>query len=302
MLEKFDQLNQELSRKAKKRKPQKFHGNVDLKRILKPKAIKKTDKDTYTAMLTAAFPAFEKELKKYFDGSAKIIDDKQTLIELMTNKKFAKCLIDAIQELEQSPKILFYAISELWLTNAKAFVNDEKLLKKYLKLYADAEKGKIKKIAEALKIKKADALQISLASTNYRGAKMKSLRLRFQGFLNQMYGLEELTEKKVKKAIKLCFKGCENQFITYALGERPRRNDDEKENFSIVTNAILSILEDMDKDDRKNLLKFYAKRRVGNTNAPKRLNLCAISKEEYRGITKTIDKLIDTGMSKDAFQ
>lgn len=297
----FDMLNEELMKKAKKKRaPQKFQGKVDLKKILKEKTIRKTNKEMLEAMLRTAYGQFEHELKKYFEGKSKIIDDKQTLVELFTNKKFAKSLLKVTKEQEKNSGVVFYAVSELWLTNVKAFVDNDKLLKEYLEVFAKVDKKRIKQIAEILKIKKSEALQIALASATYKGANMKSLRLRFQSFLNELYGVEGLTTKKAIKVIIVCFSGVRNKFLTYALGERTRKNEDEKENFKIVTDAILTIINRMDKDDRKDLIKFYAKRRQNNNNAPRRISLLGLD-EDYHNISKTVSKLIDTGMNKEIF-
>ena len=304
MFKNLNKLNKELSKPQKRKSTRKLgNQNIDLKKLLKSKTLKKIDKDELVSVLEAGgYNAFLREIKKYFEGNSKVIDDKSTLVEIITNKKLSKALFELLYENDniesQSNKILFYAISELWLSKTKAFINNEKIIKRYLKLYSKFESKKIKAVKKLLDVEKKKALQICLVAVHYKGAKLKSLRSRFSQLLQEIYGISGITPKKVNKLINICFKDCDKMFISFALAER-KKNDPA---FEIVTTAILNRIEDMDKEERKELIKNFAKRKIKNPNMSSRTSLLNLDKEKYKGIVKTVNKLTYNGLNKTLFE
>lgn len=299
-----------LGKSQKKKVQPKRRGNyqggqhIDLKRVLKSKTINKMKKEEYTDLLCAAMPLFEKELKRFYDGNSKVIRDKQTLTELFTNKKFGKALCVAMEQQETMPKIVFFTIADLWISGVKAFNSEsnEKLVRKYLKTFKEFNSKDLSKLAKILKIDKNVALSLLLTAVTVKGAKFRLMKNRYRAFLDTLYKIEGLSEKKAAKAMKFCFPSNLYQLLSYALSDAPKNTT---ENFNIVTNAVLSIIEDLGKEERKNVLKAYANNRKkmqsNGGNRRTRINLLSISEEEYKGITKTVSKLIDTGMDKELF-
>ena len=308
ILKNLDDLNRALSQPQKKKMKRRYEGKVDLKNLLKSKTLKKISKERLEIMLEAAYPQLQRELKKYFEGNSKIIDDKQTLTEIFTNKKFAKSLCKIIDENEINDNLVFYAISELWISGSKAFSKDEKLAERYLKSFSKREKKKIKKVAEILDIKKSQALQIVLSTLHYKGAKIKTMKDRYKTFFTLIYSTaagntngeekHNFTSKQLSKVINILFKDCKLQFYSFALGERERKNDKA---FDAMTKSILNGIDNLPKDTRKELLKNYAKRRKKNNSMNRRVSLLAVA-NDYPNMNKTIKKLIDTGMNKELFQ
>ncbi|MEI2419277.1 hypothetical protein V6O07_03315, partial [Arthrospira platensis SPKY2] len=80
------------------------------------------------------------------------------------------------------------------------------------------------------------------------------------------------------------------------------KTSEEKEVYSIVTNITLNFIKKMDKDDRKVLLKKYARMREGNANVKRRVNLYSGLADDYKAITKTIDRLINNGFRRELFE
>ena len=288
--------------RLKRRKNRKNVKKVDIKVLLKGKTIRKTKTEKYTALLDASFPEFEKEVVKYYQGKSKIIDDKQTLVELLTEKRFAKPLINVLMERETLSQPVYFAISELYVNDTKAFINEVKLVKNYLKVFTHFHKKKIKKLKNKLGISKMEALHLLLCSYSYKGVKLKAMRKRYMNFCKTIYELDELSVAKVIDAIKMCFPKNTYQFIAYALGERNRNeNGNGNPNFSIMTEAILKLLEKMDNSDRKDILKSFAKNRQKNPNYKIRVNLYTIDESKYKKVIKTVDKLVYTGLDKELF-
>lgn len=300
-MENIKKLNYELTKAPKKRAKNQFKGNVDIKRLLKEKTIENTNKDMYAQMLSAGFRAFEKELSKYFDGKSKIIEDQQDLVELFTNKKFSKALCRVLKEQGKGEgKIVYYAVSELWLSNIELFVEDSKLMSRYLKAFAESEKSTIKKVADLLDLNKNKtlALQLVLSSISYKQSNFKSMKSRYTAFLNQLYNMEELSKKKIVKVINLCFDQKKLGLVSFALGERPKKS----ENYDIVTDAILTILNSNEKDKIKETIKRLANRKKNNNNLSIRCDLTALDEKEYKHIVRVVDKLISTGMKEEYFR
>lgn len=306
ILKDLNELNIALSTPQRKRVKKAFQGKVDIKQLLKHKTLKKIDEDNLTLQLEAALPQLERELKKYFDGNSKIIDDEQTLTEIFTNKKFSKAICKILDENEDvDNKVIFYVISELWISNNKAFSQNKKLVTRYLKAFSKVEKKRIKKVSKILDISKNDAIHFVLGTLHYKGAKFKTMKKRFQTFLTLSYqtkmgddGETPITTKQITKLIDLLFKDCKTQFYNYALGERERNNNPS---FDVVTKAVLRGIEKMDRDKIKDLLKNFAKRRLKNKNMNRRVSLLSLNSNDYPNICKVVKKLISTGMGKDLF-
>lgn len=303
----FEEMNRDIEeqkRKKERKKNQKHRKPMDIKTLVKAKTIKRYKKD-YDEVLAASFTNFEKELKKSLQGNSKVLEDAQDRAELFTNKKFCKALCRVAKEVYEEggksayPRFTMFEISELYITNNKLFSEEEKVCEAYVKLFGKCNKKQIKKLASDMKIKKMEALALLLSTTSYKDARMKAMIPKFKKFLGLLYDMEDLSEKKVIKAINACFPNKKSQFISFALGERNKSK--ENKNFNIVTNAVLTILNKMDSDDRKQIIKAYAKSRKNKPNAGRRLNLYSISEEEYKNVARTVERLIDTGMDKELF-
>ena len=136
-------------------------------------------------------------------------------------------------------------------------------------------------------------------SVRFEPGEEKEIQLVELGGKRIVYGLNDLTEKKVKKAIKACYGKNPAFIIGIALNEKFKKDN---ENFGIVTNSILSILEKMDKEDRNEILKKYAKRRRDKgCQCSRRLNLLSINEDDYKNINKSVAKLIRNGFNKEVF-
>lgn len=298
-------LNYELTKKPKQKSKKSFgnmnNTNVDLKKLLKEKTINKTSKETYYNMLYGSFNVFRKELYKFFTDKSKF--DKEDLVEVFANSKFSKILCNILKDLDQTDNkraadIIYFTIAEFWLSNIKIFVNDEKLMSRYLQVFAKYEKDKIKKVTKILEVKdKTLALQLVLSSLSFKQATIKQMKSRYTAFLNMIYNLDELSSKQIEKIIKICFGNRSLGIVSFALCERKKNT----ENFDAVTEALLNILNKQDKDKVKETIKRVANRKRKNPNTSLRVNLLSLDEDEYGKITRTVDKLIDTGMNKQYF-
>ena len=304
----FEELNKQIEKqneKKRRKKNQKHRKPVDMKTLLKNKTIRNNKGEKYEDMLAASYTNFEKELRKSFQGNSKILEDSQDRAELFTNKRFCKAICHVAKDLYEEggksayPRFTMFEISELYITNNKLFAEEEKVCEAYVKLFGKCNKKQIKKLSSEMKIKKMEALALLLSTTSYKDARMKAMIPKFKKFLGLLYDMEDLTEKKVIKAISACFPNKKSQFISFALSERNKSK--ENKNFNVVTNAILSILNKMDSDDRKAIIKSYAKNRKAKPNSGRRINLYSISEEEYKNVARTVERLIDTGMDKELF-
>lgn len=292
---------------AKPRKSEKKHHNgkgknfsgrkTDIKKLVKTKTINKTPKEQYIDLLGSNIDAFQNEIKKFYMGKSKVFEDRAELVDLFTNKKFAKYLCAAIEEANNTPYPIFFVIGDMLVNEDTAFVEDEKLCKRYFKLFNEFEEEKIKKVAKAFGCKKSVALGLLLTVTSYKDCRMKFMVKRYLAFLDGLYAIEGLTEKKVIKGLKTCFGKRIQYFLSVALTEKPQNN----ETFSIVTNAILAIINKMDTSDAKELLRDYSKKRAKYPNGKRRLNFFTINQDDYKTIFKVINRLIDTGFNKETF-
>jgi hypothetical protein len=293
--------------KQPKREKRSFKGGkgrqIPMKELLKSKRIKKYDKAELVEDIISNLPAFEKELKKTYGGEGgkhRVLEDREDIVDLLTNKKFAKALVKALKEVAETdhiPYVVFFAIGDMYVNGDEAFAEDEDLVKAYMKAFDKFFSGKIKKLAKKLKVKRTDALSLILTSISFKDVKAKFIFKRGFTFLNLLYGMEDLDEKKVKTALDACYGKRKNLILTTILNESPKKS----ENFSIVTNAALSILNKMDRDDLKELLKRYAKRRKQNPKSSRRIALAEINESDYKNINRVIDKLIKTGWNKELF-
>lgn len=275
----------------------------DLKKFTKSKYIKKAKKDEYINDLIANFDGIEKEMRRlYSNGKSKLFDEREDLVELLTNKKFAKYVCKAVKEMNEDkgsevPYVLLFAVGDMFVNNDEAFVNDEDISKRYMKLFSMFYNDKIKKLSKKMGVTKTDALAFYLTSLTFKDVKAKLIYKRTSTFLNLLYNMDDLDAKKVKLALKTCYGKRLGFVISSILGEKPRQG----ENFSIVTNAVLEIMEKMDKEELKELLKRYAKRRKQNPKSPRRVDLTKIDDVDYKNIHKIIDKLNKTGYNKELF-
>lgn len=295
--------------KKEKKKLNRKGRQIPMKELLKPKNIKRAKKgdrqDQFVNDLLVNFPSFEKELKKFYggaDGKSKVFDDREDVVDMFTNKTFAKCLLRVLKEIKETddiPYVVLYAIGDMYVNSDKAFAEDEKLSRKYFKVFDHYNNKRIKKLAKKMEIKPSRSMTLFLAANTFKGLRQKFAFRRAFAFLGLLYGMEDLTEKKVKLALESCY-GKRITFILKAiLNEAPK--GEKSEVFSLVTNAALNIMNKMDKDDLKELLKEYAKRRKNNPKAPRRLALLKINEDDYKNIHKTIEKLIRAGFNKEIF-
>lgn len=287
-----------VEKKNRKGKNKKFSGRkTDLKKLIKSKSINKTPKDQYIDLLGSNMDAFQNEVKKYFMGKSKLFEDRVDLIDLFTNKKFAKYLCAALEESNHVPYPIFFVIGDMLVHEDSAFVEDEKLCKRYFKLFNSFEEDRIKKVAKAFGCKKSVALGLLLTVTSYKECRMKHMAKRYLAFLDSMYVIDGLTEKKVIKGLKAVFGKRIQYFLSIALTEKPQNN----EAYGVVTNAILAIINKMDTSDAKDLLKDYSKKRAKYPNNKRRLNFFTINQDDYKTIFKVINRLIQSGFNKETF-
>ena len=300
MLEIIQDLSKPRKSERKYKKGKKFSGRqVNLKTLVKSKTINKTDKNEYMDMLGSNIQNLKKEIFKYYSkGESKIFEDRSDLVDLFTNKKFVKYLCAVLEEIEDTPYEIFFVVGDMLINEDAALIDEEKICQKYFKLFNNFQGDKIKKIAKAFGCKKSDALVLLLIITKFKDARLKLMAKRYLKFLEQLYQLEELEERKVAKGLKVCFGEKLDEFISVALTEKPDTNN---ESFNVVTNAILSIINKMDMSDAKSILRDYSKKRAKYPNGKRRLNFFTINQDEYKTIFKAIDRLLDTGCRKETF-
>lgn len=289
-----------MERSRKGRKHRKFN-DADLRRLLRGKTIRNMDKDEYAELLLSALPALCREIQKFYENNSKVFDDKQTAVDLFTNAAFVKRLKNAIEEDGGATNVdeIFTFVGDLFNSRNKALQSDEKVVKAYTVMYAEyVGEKKIKKLAKEFKCKKIQILSILLAAQSYEGMKHKYITNKFRGTMTEIYKLENLSKKGFLELIKVLFPKRRNMVIGFLLGERKFQGNED--NFDTVSEAVLTILEKMDIDDRKDILKRYAKYKEKN---PKMggVRLAEVG-EDYPRTRKTIDRLIDTGYSKDSLR
>lgn len=286
-----------LNKKPKIRKVKK-RGNLDisLKKLFRTKTIKKFKKEQLNEAVFEALPQIEKEVAKYYSHNSKILKDQDSVTDLLCNKKFAQAICSAIKAEDKFSEVIFYAVSDLYVNGIGSFTENESIVLKYSKCFKKFNDKKIVKLSKVLGIKKDRALQIAFACITYKNAKFKSIRKRYWTFLNEISDIDDLTEKKFIKAAKLLFGNHFKNFILAAMNQKPSNKGDNG-NFNVITEALLNAIEKMDKDDRKKFLKSYAEQRKRNPKITRRVNLTTLSKEEYKGIYKTLEKLENNGMN-----
>lgn len=303
-------------KKEGKKKKKRFKAEtIPTKKLVSEKRIKKTKKVEYAELLGANLKGVCEEIRKLYTSKkgSKVFDDRIDLIEVLCNDKFSKCLFKVMKEYKDTkdeiPNEIIMPITDMIVNKDGIFGRGDddgdmtEICKRYMKI-VDMKKGKeIKKLAKELKLSKEDmpkttALALILTSFSAKNWTKNSVN-RALAFLDILYGLNDLTEKKVKKAIKACYGKNPAFIIGIALNEKFKKDN---ENFGIVTNSILSILENMDKEDRNEILKKYAKRRRDKgCQCSRRLNLLSINEDDYKNINKSVAKLIRNGFKKEVF-
>lgn len=274
-----------------------------LKKLLKGKTIKNTDKEEYIELLADSLPLLNKELYKLGAGNSQVFEDVQGAVDILTNPLFVKRLKKAIDLVEQYDghaklDVLFSYISDLYNSRNRAFSEDEEVIGGYTKLFAKyVGEKKIKKLAKQFGCEKVTVLSILLAGQAYDGVKAKKLTQKFRGVLNEVYKIKNLDKNMFREIIKLVFPRKRNMLLQYLMSEKPPVKGYEK-NYNIVTNAMLSMLEKMDQDDRKDLIKAHAKAKIKN---PKLCGYRLSKLDNYPGTKKTVERLIATGFDKSLF-
>lgn len=333
----LEQLSEGGKRKKRIEKNRKGGNNrkfndSDLGRLLKDKTIRNMDKDEYVDILLSALPALCREIQNLYNGNDGggnrdnnrdrdrdrnrdrdghrnnnnrnnsrrcVFEDKQTAVDLFTNPSFVKRLKSALEEDGGATNVdeIFTFVGDLFNSRNKALQSDEKVVKAYTVMYAEyVGEKKIKKAAKEFKCKKIQILSILLAAQSYESMKHKFITNKFRGTMTEIYKLENLTKKGFLDLIREIFPKRRNMVIGYLLGERKCKLNEE--NFDVVSEAVLTILEKMDIDDRKDILKRYAKFKEKNPKTGgSRLSELG---DDYPRTTKTIERLIDTGYDKES--
>lgn len=294
-----------------KKKNKKFKGErMGIKKLVSNKHIKKSKKSQLYEDIGQNIERLVKEIEKVYlskNGQSKVWDYREDLVETLTNEKFAKALCKVCKDFKDTrgiPSIVLLAVSDMFVHGDKEFLANKNVSKPYLKLVDAAKKDEIKKLSKKIKVSGDDnaktvALGFILNSIFIKGLNGKTANERVYTFLKLLYDLDGLTEKQAVKIIKACYnKKSIKFFLTTALTEKPIKDSEE---FSIVTNAILSIIEKLDKDDREDVIKGFAKRRRSKNNIPRRTNLLALNDDDYSSVCKTVRKLIDHGYRKEIF-
>ena len=294
----------------RKKKIKKYKGErISIKKLVSEKTIKKTKKAAYLELLGSNIGTLCAELEKFYlsKKGSKVFDDREDIIEVFCNEKFCRTVCKVCKEMKDSkngiPEIIVVAISDMFVNGDKMFMEPE-ICKKYMKV-VDMYKGKeIRKLAKKLDLSKDEkpktqALALILTSFRVKRLNGKISLRRALSFLGLIYDMNDVSEKTVKKILKECYGKDLSYILGIALNEKYIKDN---ENFSVVTNAILEVIEKMDRDDRNELLKKYAKRRrERNNNVPRRLNLLSINEEDYKNIHKTMNKLMKAGYKKEIF-
>lgn len=184
----------------------------DLRKFFKEKTIKKANKEEYTNDLIANFDGFEKEIRRlYSKNQSKVFDDREDLVDLLTNPKFCKILCKALKTMKEEepeleiPYVVLFAIGDMYVRSDEAFTEDEEISSRYMKVFNMFFEKKIKKLAKRLQTGKPDALALYLTSLTFKDVSYKVLNRRIYTFLNHLYSIEGLDESKAKLAIKSCF-------------------------------------------------------------------------------------------------
>lgn len=286
--------------KAKKHKKHRKFNDYELKRLLKGKTIRHMDKDEFVELLEQALPALCKEIQKLYTGNSKVFEDRQTAVDIFTNPIFVKRLKKALKSNDGEVPVeeIFAFISDLFNSRNKALQTNEEVVKTYTLLYNDyVGDKKIKKLSKEFDCKKIQALSILLAAQSFDGMKHRDLMQKFRGALNEIYKLEGLSKKSFINLIKEIFPKKRNMVLGYLLSERKGKGNEN--NFDTVTSATLTLLEKMDDDDRKDILKRYAKARGKSNNKMGGVRLASVTRDAYPRTAKTISRLVDTGFDKD---
>lgn len=288
-------------KEIKKKKTNKYNGvNISVKNLMSTKFLKKTDLEDYAEILSSSMDMVCENLKKMYNkGNTPL--KKEKVYKLLSKKKFAKALKIALKDYEEVPDVILFLISDIYTSNVTAILSKEKILVTYLRIFKDAKKKLIKKIAKVLDIEKVDALSIALTSTTFQGLKLKAIKFRFRKFLDIVYKFDtRVEEEKMKIIIKKCFGKHVTKFILYALEEKSR-DVSKIPCYNPITNVVLELLEKSDKKTRKMILSSYAKDRKGNENIRRRTSIMNLPEENFPNICKTRKKLINLGTKKELF-
>lgn len=303
---KLEKLGEKNKRKKNFNSRYSNHGNkIPLKKLIKNKTLRKMDEDFLEDQLYKNMYELGGELRKfYIKGESKVFEDREEIADMLTNRNFSKAAKNVLLESDaKGSDMLLFAISDVQL-NTGALKEDEKILKRYLKIVAKKKSGMINKLTKTLDIPSVDALLIALMTCVFYRAPRKIVRERTYSTLNLLYETMEgkdLGKKDIKKILSTVFKDNEEDILMYILLEKPNRNA-KTEGFELVTEYVLDKIENMDSYDRKDLLKQYAKARKNNTHIRRRVSLINIDEDDYKNISKTVDKLIRNGMDEELFK
>lgn len=279
---------------------------VKIKELVKNKNIKKVPKDVYIACLLASMRDFEKEIKKAFEGNSKVWDDQEEMFELFCNERFAKRIKEAVKQMLDQEYVsapIMFVIGSMFVSKFPDF-DDEDISKLYSKLVDKCYKKEIEKVTKIIKpymkgkndkseIKMAALALVMTSITISAPNKVIAPRIRTFLSLCRNYLGEDIKVKELSKLIeKLYKKHSLKVFIKTALGEK--KTDKNSYGFDIMTDSILKVLNDQDKDDIKELLKEFIKARKKNNKIPCRTNLLEID-DKYKKVLSVCEKLEDRG-------
>lgn len=302
-------------KKKGKRKHFSFFKNPE--KIFKGKEIKRLYKeDMLEEELMAGMDCIGEALGKMYNNKGKL--DKDDVIDALDNKKFFKSFSKALKEMvEDGEKIsdgVLFMISELYLS--KTELEDDDALSKLIKIFSKAKEEEIEEVAKLFKkagyekkSAKQAALKLSLITQGYKGC--RATKTRMYRFLKELYSAfdndEKINEKTIKKILKIYYGKNFPYFALMVLedNDSTKRNlntPEQKEVYSLVTNIVLRFIEKMDNDNRRELLKKYAKYRENSINIKRRVNLYNLNDDDYGKILKTVHKLIRHGYRKEIFE
>ena len=318
-IDEFISEQKKIEKRKKNRRGKKAFKSFHVKNpenLLKKK--KEINKPGYEETFFQAFQPLAKSLVKMFNGKNGNMDF-EDVVDAFSRKKVAKAFLNVCEDYIDNgvkiPEVYTFLISELYLSGGD--IKETKEFKKLLQFFKDYNEEKIealekhlKKLDVPKKERKSSALLFALLSASFPGYNRQ--RQRISKFFKQLYRSfnsgEDIKEKNIKGIIYTCFGKKSMSRISKILLKDKRfvaenlKTKEEKEVYSIVTTIILDFINKLDDDDRKELLKKYAKDREGKLNQKLRVNFYALSDDDYKKILKTISRLNNNGFRRELFE
>lgn len=264
----------------------------------------------------------EQEIEKFVSAFKKEYDNKHnrgqipyafknSVVNSMFLEKFTKLLKDG--ELDRCKDSLQLFVSFILLSNINNIDNDD--VKKIKKWYVEQNKKYIKKISKIIKTEsKVFGEAVSFVIPKYENL---NLRVNYASYtlLNIIYDFSdniipevateneedsrnEKVEQNIAKLFEFLFEGeILDDFLINVLLEKKsnlqRLQGNKKIMWNRITNAVLEIIKNKEKDDIKELLKKYAYRRKSTPDIERRLRIVShLNPEDYKKILKQAKKII----------